>query len=258
MPAPYAVALALLIGLSVGSFLNVCIYRMPQRLSIVSPPSRCGACGHQLRWYENIPVLSYVALGARCRKCRARISLQYPIVELVTAALFAGLCWWYGPTPLFAVRALFAAAMVALFAIDLKHQILPNQITLPGIVAGLLLNGLLGTGWIDSLLGIAVGGGVLFLVAEAYYRIRHEEGLGMGDVKMLAMIGAFLGWKLALVTLVLSSIVGSVIGVGVMIVKREGLKYALPYGTFLALAALVAAVAGDALVAWYLGLYPTP
>ena len=148
--------------------------------------------------------------------------------------------------------------MLVLFVIDLQLRILPNTITLPGIAVGFVLGSLAGPGWLDSLLGIAAGGGVLFGVGEAYYRIRGEEGLGMGDVKMLAMVGAFLGWKLALVTLVLSSLVGSVCGVGLMIVRREGLKYALPFGTFLAVAALVSAVAGDDLISWYLGFYHVP
>jgi leader peptidase (prepilin peptidase)/N-methyltransferase len=149
----------------------------------------------------------------------------------------------------------FAWAMIALFVIDLQHKILPNVITLPGIAVGVLANALAGPGWVASLIGAAVGAGILFAIAEVYYRVRHEEGLGMGDVKMLGMIGAFLGWKLVLVTLVLSSFLGSIVGIGVLIAKKESLKYALPFGTFLAAGALVAAVGGDAILNWYLGLY---
>lgn len=242
-------------GLIIGSFLNVCIYRVPRHLSIVWPASRCPSCGHELSWMENVPVVSYVALGGRCRACRGPISWQYPLVEIVTGGMIVGLYWWYGPTTMFVVRAIFACAMLVLFVIDLQLRILPNTITLPGIGVGFVLSSIAGPGWLDSLIGIAVGGGVLFGLGEAYFRIRGEEGLGMGDVKMLAMVGAFLGWKLALVTLVLSSLVGSVFGVGLMIVRREGLKYALPFGTFLAVAALASAVAGDELLAWYLGFY---
>ena len=155
-----------------------------------------------------------------------------------------------------AVRLLFACAMIVLFVIDLQHKILPNEITLPGIVIGLVLSSITGEpGWLSSLIGIAVGGGTLYAIAEAYYRIRGEEGLGMGDVKMLAMIGAFLGWKLVLLTLVLSSISGSIVGVAILLVRKESLKYALPFGTFLAVGALISAVGGDALLTWYLGFY---
>jgi leader peptidase (prepilin peptidase)/N-methyltransferase len=145
--------------------------------------------------------------------------------------------------------------MIVLFAIDLRHHMLPNVITLPGIVAGFALSFVLPPGWVASLIGLLAGGGVLFAIAEAYYRLRGIEGLGMGDVKMLAMIGAFLGWQLMLVTLVLASFTGSLVGIGLMLSGRGGMKAALPFGTFLAVGALVAAVTGDQLLAWYLGLY---
>jgi leader peptidase (prepilin peptidase)/N-methyltransferase len=251
--APLAVGL---LGLVIGSFLNVCIYRIPRNLSIVSPPSRCTGCGHLLSWYENVPVVSYFVLRGKCRSCGAPFSAMYPLVELTTAAVFEAGYWWYGATPLLAVRLLFACAMIVLFVIDLQHKILPNEITLPGVVVGLVLSGITGQpGWISSLIGIAVGAGTLFAIAEAYYRVRGEEGLGMGDVKMLAMIGAFLGWKMVLLTLVLSSISGSIVGVAILLVKKESLKYALPFGTFLAIGALISAVAGDALLVWYFGFY---
>ena len=247
--------LVTLLGLLLGSFMNVCIYRLPRGLSPVRPRSGCPKCGHMLTWYENIPVLSYLALRARCRKCRTPISPIYPIIEIITGAVFLAGYVWYGPQPLLIVRLVFAWAMIALFVIDLQHQILPNVITLPGIIVGVLANALAGPGWVASLIGAAVGAGSLFAIAEIYYRVRHEEGMGMGDVKMLGMIGAFLGWKLVLVTLVLSSFIGSVVGVFVLVAKRESLKYAMPYGTFLAIAALVAAVWGDALLDWYLGYF---
>ena len=154
------------------------------------------------------------------------------------------------------MRLAFAWALIALFVIDFEHQILPNVITLPGIVAGILFNVLgAGPGWVESIVGAAVGAGGLYLIAEIYYRVRHEEGLGMGDVKMLGMIGAFLGWKLVLLTLVLSSFLGSIVGVFVLISRKESLKYAMPFGTFLAVGAFVAAVAGDAILGWYLGFF---
>ena len=145
--------------------------------------------------------------------------------------------------------------MIVLFVIDLEHRILPDVITLPGIVLGFLLSFFMPPGWIDSLIGIAIGGGSLWLIGEVYFRVRHEEGMGFGDVKMLAMIGAFLGWKLMLLTLVLSSFLGSLIGVSVIVLKRGDMKYALPFGTFLALGAIVAAVAGDRMLQWYFSFY---
>ena len=243
------------LGVIVGSFLNVCIYRLPRRQSINWPGSHCTSCDRSLSWYENVPVVSWLALRGRCRTCGERISAMYPLVELVTGALFVAGYLIYGWTPLLAVRVAFACAMVVLFAIDLQHHLLPNVITVPGIVVGFLLSLMLPPGWKSSLIGLVVGGGVLFAIAEGYYRLRGIEGLGMGDVKMLSMIGAFLGWKLVLVTLVLASFACSVIGVGVIALGKGGMKAALPFGTFLAVGALTAAVAGDPIMEWYLGFY---
>ncbi len=243
--------LAVVSGLAVGSFLNVCIYRIPRGESIAYPPSRCPGCGHQIRWYENIPVVSWLVLRARCSGCGAPISVMYPIVELVTAAVFAGGVLLYGVTPLAGVRIVFACAMIVLFVIDLQHQILPNVITLPGITLGIVWSFFGPPGWQASLLGVLAGGGVLWAIAEGYYRWRGEEGMGMGDVKMLGMIGAFLGWQLVILTLVLASFLGSIVGIGLLASRRGDLKSALPFGTFLAMAALLAAAAGDGLVSWY-------
>ena len=248
-------AIVAFFGLAVGSFLNVVIHRVPRGESVVSPGSRCPACGYKLRAIDNIPVISYAMLLGRCRQCRARISPRYPLVELATAVLFVLHYFVFGWTPLLAVRLVFAAAMVALFAIDLEHHLLPDVITLPGIGAGLAASLFLPPGIRDSLIGILAGGGVLWLIGEAYYRYSGEEGMGGGDVKMLGMIGAFLGWQLVIVTLVFSSIAGSVVGILLIVTRRGGLKYALPYGTFLAIAALVASLAGAEIVDWYVGMY---
>ena len=247
--------LFLVIGLVVGSFLNVCIYRLPRKESLNWPGSHCTSCNRPLSWYENVPVVSWLWLRGRCRTCRASISSVYPIVEAVTAVVFVVAFRLYGLTPLLAVRLLFACAMVVLFAIDLRHRILPNVITVPGVVIGLLASVWLPPGWVSSLVGLALGGGVLFVVGEGYYRLRGVEGMGMGDVKMLAMIGAFLGWPLMLLTLVLASFAGSVIGVAMIATRRGGMQAVLPFGTFLAVGALAAAVAGDPLLTWYLGFY---
>jgi leader peptidase (prepilin peptidase)/N-methyltransferase len=243
------------LGLTVGSFLNVCIHRIPRRESLWYPPSHCPICGQGLRWFDNVPVIGYARLGGRCRSCRAPISPRYPIVELITMAVFLLHYWAFGWTPLAAVRVGFACAMIVLFAIDLEHHLLPNVITLPGIAAGLASSLFLPPGIVDALIGAAVGGGVLWAIGEAYYRFSGQEGMGGGDVKMLAMVGAFLGWKLVILTLVLSSVAGSLIGVLVIASRRGGMKYELPYGTFLALAALAASIVGDRIVGWYVGLY---
>lgn len=248
-------AILVILGLAVGSFLNVCVHRIPRGQSLVHPGSRCPGCGYELRWFDNVPVVSYAALGGRCRKCRAPISFRYPAIEVATMGLFVLHGAVFGWTPLLVPRLVFACALVVLFAIDLEHHLLPDVITLPGIVLGLVSSAVLPPGLKDALIGVVVGGGVLWLVGEAYYRYSGHEGMGGGDVKMLAMIGAFLGWKLVLLTLVLSSLAGSVVGLLVIMAKRGGMKYALPYGTFLALGALVASLAGDPILDWYLSFY---
>jgi leader peptidase (prepilin peptidase)/N-methyltransferase len=241
------------LGMIVGSFLNVCIHRLPLRESVMWPSSRCPQCRAQLKPYDNIPVVSYLMLRGRCRSCGNLISVQYPIVELLTGIHFFAAFLLFDP-PLLYQRLLFACAMVVLFVIDLEHRILPDVITLPGIILGLIFSFFLPPGWLDSLIGLVVGGGSLWLMGEIYFRLRHEEGMGFGDVKMLAMIGAFLGWKAVLVTLVLSSFSGAIIGLIMMAAGRGNMKYALPFGTFLAIGAVVAMVAGEPLVAWDSGL----
>jgi leader peptidase (prepilin peptidase)/N-methyltransferase len=253
MSEMFALVVSALFGAVIGSFLNVCIYRLPRGRSVVWPGSACGSCGRELSWFENVPIVSYLALGGRCRSCHARVSARYLVVEAVTAAMFAAAWWGYGPGTLLASRLLFGCALLVLFAIDLEHHLLPNVITLPGIVVGFGFSLLGEPGWAASLSGILVGGGVLYLIAEGYYRLRHEEGLGMGDVKMLAMIGAFVGWKLTLVTLMLASLAGSIVGVTLIALQRGGLKYALPFGTFLAMGAALSATIGPGVLAWYLG-----
>jgi len=255
LPPVVQLAFAAAFGAVVGSFLNVIIYRLPLGKSVVWPASACPHCGRELLWYENVPIVSFLALRARCRTCRAPISARYPLIEALTALMFAAAWWYYGPGVLLASRLVFGSMLIALFAIDLEHHLLPNAITLPGIVAGLGFSFFAEPGWQASLIGAVAGGGALFAIAEGYYRIRHEEGLGMGDVKMLAMIGAFLGWKLALVTLMMASLAGSVVGMLLIVSRRGTMKYALPFGTFLALGAAAAATVGPTALRWYLGLF---
>jgi leader peptidase (prepilin peptidase)/N-methyltransferase len=252
---PGAAALLFVLGLLVGSFLNVCIYRLPRRESLNWPGSHCTSCDRPLSWYENIPLVSWLVLRGRCRTCHTPISPVYPIVEALTGLVFLTAFELYALTPLLAARLLFACAMIVLFVIDLQHRILPNVITVPGVVVGFAVSLWLPPGWLSSSLGLLLGGGVLFLIGEAYYRTRGVEGMGMGDVKMLAMIGAFLGWPLMLLTLILATFSGAIVGLAMIVSGRGGAKAALPFGTFLAVGALVSAVVGQPIVDWYLGFY---
>jgi leader peptidase (prepilin peptidase)/N-methyltransferase len=249
------IALAAVLGAVIGSFLNVCIYRLPIGKSVVWPASSCESCSRELSWFENLPIVSWLALGAKCRTCRTPLSPRHPLIESLTALMFALGAWHYGPTWLLASRLLLGCILIVLFAIDLEHHLLPNVVTLPGIVIGLAFSFVTTPGWQSALIGVVVGGAVPWLIAEAYYRIRHEDGLGMGDVKMLAMIGAFVGWQLTIVTLMLASFAGSIIGVLLIVTRRGGMKYALPFGTFLALGAALAATVGPGLLDWYLGFW---
>lgn len=242
-------------GLLVGSFLNVCIHRLPLKQSIVFPASRCPRCGHALAWYENVPLLSYAVLRGRCRQCAAPISIRYPIVEALTAAVFLWHWWVFGPSALFAVRLAFGCALFVLFAIDLEHQILPDVITLPGIVAGFACSWFLPPGPLMSLAGIAAGGGILWLIAEVWFRVRKVEAMGFGDVKMLAMVGAFLGVKLVALVFVLSSIAGGIVGIVLIAGRRADMATRVPFGTMIAAASLVASLYGDAIVAWYVSMF---
>ena len=255
MTDPVAILILSVLGLAVGSFLNVCIVRLPLGQSVVTPSSHCQTCGRVLRWRDNIPVVSWALLRGRCGACRAPISPVYPIVELVTPLVFLAQYSQVGCSALLVARLVFASAMVVLFVIDLQHRILPNLITVPGIGVGLAAALVVEPGWRAAVLGVLVGGGGLLLIAEAYYRIRHEEGLGMGDVKMLAMIGAFLGWQQMLVTLLLASLLGSIVGIGMIVLGLGDSKYALPLGSFLALAAVVTTATGGPIVQWYGGFY---
>ena len=246
--------LAFIVGLVVGSFLNVCIYRLPRGESINWPPSHCQDCSKPVKPYDNIPVLSYILLRGRCRACGSRISFQYPIVELMTAGFFLAAYYLFS-VPLLFARLVFACALIVLFFVDLEHQRLPNEITLPGIVVGFAFSVFMPPGWQSSLLGIVIGGGSLWLLGWLWLVIRKEEGMGFGDVKMLAMIGAFLGWKVMLATLLVSTLLGSVIGVALIALDRGNLKTALPFGCFLALSALLGSAFGDRAVNWYLSFY---
>lgn len=240
------------LGLFVGSFLNVCIYRLPLGRTVLWGRSFCPHCDRQIRAWENLPVLSWLVLRGRCAGCKTAISIQYPIVELVTAVLFAGAAWLFGPTWLLAARLVFACAMVVLFMIDLEHRILPNVITLPGVVVGLAFSLVLPPGFRDALIGAVACSLLLFGMGELMSRVLGKEALGFGDVKMIAMMGAFLGWQMTLVALFLASFLGSAIGLGLVAITRNR-DYQIPLGSFLAIGALAAAAVGRPLLDWYVG-----
>jgi leader peptidase (prepilin peptidase) / N-methyltransferase len=243
-----------LLGAIAGSFLNVCILRLPARESIVRPRSRCPRCQRRLRWYENLPIVSWIALRGRCAGCGGQISAMYPLVELGTAVAFVAAWHAFGATPLLASRLFLLAALIVLAVTDLRERLLPNAITLTGIVAGLAFSLVAPPGIRGALAGVIVGGLVPFLVAEVYYRVRGEEGLGLGDVKMLGMVGAFLGAPLALFTLFLASLLGVLVGVPLVVIKRNR-RYQIPFGTFLSVSAVAAAFAGQRVIDWYIGVY---
>ena len=252
---PALIGLAAL-GLIVGSFLNVCISRLPAGESVVFPGSRCPSCRTAISWYDNVPLLSYLAIGGRCRHCRAAISPRYPVVEAVTAVAFVlqGLAYW-PDIPLLASRLLFTALLVVLFGTDLETQRLPNVLTIPGTVAGVIGSLFLPPGIVDSLLGLLLGGATLLAIRWAWKRATGVDGMGLGDVKMLAMIGAFLGWRQVIVVLFLSSVAGAVIGLMLTALQGRSMQSKLPFGTFLALAAFVASLAGEPLLTWYLSSF---
>lgn len=232
--------LALMLGAIVGSFLNVVIARLPSNESIIFPSSKCPHCQAGIRWYDNIPLLSFILLGAKCRHCRAMISWQYPVVELAMALLSAALFKKFGLSVPCALYFVFCAALLAVIFIDLHHQIIPDSISLPGIIIGFgaaFINPLIT--WQQAGLGVLLGGGALYAVAAGYFLITKRDGMGGGDIKLLAMIGAFLGWQSLPFVIFASSLLGSIAGIGAMLKQKRGGKTVLPFGPFLSLAALV-------------------
>ena len=246
---------AIIFGSLIGSFLNVCIARLPKEESIVFPGSHCPRCGHPIRFYDNIPVVSYLLLGGKCRDCGAPISIQYPLVEGITALGSFLLFLRFGPSIAYLIYFAFLCGLIVITVIDLYHQIIPDVISLPGIVAGLLASLVLpGITFWNSLVGALLGGGSLFVVATVYQWLFKREGMGGGDVKLLAMIGAFLGWKAVILTILLSSFIGSVVGILIILVKGKDFKYAIPFGPFLAAGAVISLGWGGRIIGWYLSL----
>ena len=253
MSIVWAIA-ALVFGAAIGSFLNVCIWRIPEGKSIVFPSSHCPKCGKSIRPYDNVPILSWLILRGRCRDCVEPISPRYPLVELLTALLSLATFWKYGLSLQYVAAFLFAAVLVVITFIDFDHQIIPDVISLPGIpVFFLLAVFVMGLGFLDSLLGLLIGGGFLYLIAVGYELLTRREGMGGGDIKLLAMIGAFLGWKSLFFVVFMSSILGAVVGVVLILLKGKDMKYAVPFGPFLSIAAVMYLFVGRELT--YLVLY---
>jgi leader peptidase (prepilin peptidase) / N-methyltransferase len=282
VPPAFGYVIAGVFGAIIGSFLNVVIHRVPLEESIVFPNSRCPSCGGAIAFYDNIPILSYAMLGAKCRHCKEHVSLRYPAVELLTAALFVGVAWHDGLSAGLPFDLVFASALLALVFIDAEHMILPNVITYPGIVFALVariaIPYLTGTPhfddlpslsqgalagmpvWVVSLVGAAIGaligGGSLWLMGWVWEKLRGIEAMGLGDVKMMFMVGAYLGWRLTILTIFVGVLTGSVIGIVLMARQRErNMQMLLPFGVFLGLGAVAALLFGVPLVEWYAGQF---
>lgn len=237
-------------GLVIGSFLNVVIARLPEGRSLWAPRSACPSCGSPIAWYDNVPIISFLALRGRCRACAAPISWRYPLIEAATAALF-GLAWVVanGSIVGFAIGAALLAALLAIAVIDLRYQIIPDAITLPGVVVGFLASFVPGRiSWMESAAGIVVGGGLFVAVI-----VLSRGGMGGGDMKLGAMLGAFLGWKALLVALFVAVVLGGLSAVALLASRRLARKDAIPFGPFLAIGGTVALLWGDRIIAWYLG-----
>jgi len=237
-----------LVGTIIGSFCNVCIYRLPKKRSIVLPRSFCPHCESPIRSLDNIPIISFILLRGRCRNCRKRIPYKYPMVELFTGISFLSLYLTFGLSFIFAAYAILLSSLIIVTVIDLEYKIIPDVITLPGIIIGLILSlFILPIPFINSLIGIMIGGGFFYLIA-----IVSKGGMGGGDIKLIAMIGAFLGWEGTLVTILMGSLIGSIIGIALIITKKKKRRDPIPFGPFLALGAVISIFWGKDLLYWYM------
>jgi len=242
---------AVLLGAVIGSFLNVCIHRLPLNESLLWPGSRCPRCRAAIHWYDNIPLLSYLWLRGRCRNCGRRISWRYPLVEALNAVGYGLIVWRFGFGKTALVYLLLWSALLVVSFIDLDHMIIPDRITVPGIALGLVVGTLLLPHWWDSILGLLVGGGLLYFIAWVSPYLFGKEGMGGGDIKLLAMIGAFLGWKPAILTIFFGGVLGAVVGLSLMAVRVIRREAYLPFGPFLSLGAVVVMLYGREIMDWY-------
>lgn len=259
-PTYFVYAASIIFGLIIGSFLNVCIYRLPRERSVALPRSFCPNCRVMIKWYDNIPLVSYLLLLGRCRECKRHISFRYPAVEIISAFFSWFVIYHFqAPLPYLFYYLFLIAPLIVVTFIDLDHRIIPDVITIPGILIGafsryMLMHGTWQSVGLDIFLGILVGGGFLALVGFGYEWLKKIEGLGGGDVKLAAMLGAFFGWKGIIFILFLSSVIGSLIGIIYIVILKKGMKYALPYGPFLALGAIIYLFWGELILHWYLNL----
>lgn len=243
-------------GLCIGSFLNVCIYRIPKSESIMYPPSKCPGCYHMIKFYDNIPIISYLMLKGKCRNCGRSISPRYPMVEFLSGLFALAVVFKFGLTLSAFVYFVFVACLLIITFIDIDYQIIPNVISLPGI--GVFFAGSLLVSEVtiaDSILGIITGSSILFLVAWTFKLITGREGMGQGDIKLMAMIGALIGWKGVLVTIFLSSLIGTLVGLVVMVVQKSDMKMSIPFGPFLAIGAICHIFFGPEMVLFYFNLF---
>lgn len=249
---PTLIIFAAVLGLVIGSFLNVCIYRLPLMKSIIHPPSSCPSCGQRIRFYDNIPLISYLLLWGKCRSCGHPIPIHYPLVEAMMGLLSTALFVSLGPSPQYIMMLLFSASLVTISFIDLHHKIIPDVISLPGIVVGLGYSffPVAPVHWVDALIGTVGGGGFLFVVAITFEWLTGKEGMGFGDVKLMAMIGAWMGWRALPFVILLSSLSGILIGGISLLATRQGMRTRIPFGPFLALGALVYFFFGHELVSF--------
>lgn len=243
-------------GTLLGSFANVCIHRLPRHLSVVSPGSHCPSCQQMLHPWHNVPVLSYVLLGGRCATCKTTIALRYPLVELGNGLLYVLLYTQCTLSSQGIVFALLTTALLIVSCIDLSYTIIPDAITLPGIVVGVLVSTLwTPVGWQSAVLGVVLGGGLFLFIAVLSVVVLGREGMGGGDIKLIAMIGAFLGWQAVLVTIFLGAALGAFVGLFLMLIRQKSRRDPLPFGPFLALGALGTMLWGELILLWY--MHPT-
>lgn len=243
-----------LFGSSLGSFLNVCIYRLPREESVISPRSHCTTCNKPIPARDNIPILSYILLRGRCRNCGEKFSVIYPFIEFLTGIIFVYFFYFFGFNLKVIPYLTLTCSLVVISIIDINHRIIPNEISIPFIFLGILFTPILPIKWSDSLLGILFGGGILYSIAIIYALVAKKEGMGMGDVKLLAMIGAFLGIKGAVVTLLLGSFLGTIGGFAAILLSGKGRDYPIPFGVFLSIGAVMALLWGDEMIRAYWGL----
>ena len=249
------IILIFILGLIVGSFNNVCIYRIPRNESIIYPASHCPKCRSKIKPIDNIPLLSYILLKGRCRNCKSKISIQYPIVELLTGLTYLIIYLIYGLSVQTLIYIILSSALIIIAFIDLNEQIVPDVISLPGIIIGFILSFFVPyISFINSALGVVVGGGIILIIGLAGSVIFKKEAMGGGDVKLAAMIGAFLGWRYMVISLFLGFFLGALAGIFLILSKIKRKEDMVPFGPFIALGSIITLLCGEKIIAWYIGI----